>query len=115
MLNEMDLHNFNLFWVVFVLFSLIFWVCLNIGSRDTLKSFQDLVDSKVVSKLQIYVLVGVFEVAGAFLLGTSVSTFGDRIHHGNFYVHGQEELVLGGSACIISKCRSFVFLFRVLR
>lgn len=105
---SLDLHIYNPTWALFPSLLLIFLVALITGSRDPLESFQSLVDSQTLTKVQVCLLISVFELSGALLLGHSLSnTIEGSIRQKSSLVIDTEnpnpELVLGAFACILGK------------
>ena len=79
----MEPESSSVLWIVIVGFIIAFVLAFGIGANDVANSFGTSVGAKVLTLKQACIVAGIFEMAGAILLGTKVS--GERQSLVNFH------------------------------
>ena len=69
----MEPESSSVLWIVIVGFIIAFILAFGIGANDVANSFGTSVGAKVLTLRQACIVAGVFEMAGAILLGSKVS------------------------------------------
>lgn len=69
----MDPESSSVLWIVVVGFISAFVLAFGIGANDVANSFGTSVGAKVLTLKQACIVAGIFEMAGAILIGSKVS------------------------------------------
>lgn len=104
--------DFDYTWIYATAIGIAFVVAMGIGANDVANSFATSVGSKSLTLLQALVVAGIFEFAGAVLLGAQVTDTvkGKIVDPADFEAAGRPDLLMMGMFCSLISVGFWLFM-----